>query len=377
MNKSIIVYFGIISYETENAMCRRAEGINKLTCSLGYNYVEIGVATTVHCGRWEKWNDNKYVIHYPVSTFNWIRSCLSSKEIRDILNDIGVEKIKTLIMADYRFLPMAEMNLFCRKYGITFVVDIMDWFEANRSINSKIKQIDNNLRIRILYPNIKNKIYICSAYENILGVNGTTVVIPGVTEVCTEKVCEDVCKDTKKIKLLFAGAPGKRCEKEKIDWVIKAINHKQLRGRFLLHIAGVSKEEFVENNAEYASYLSEDVVFLGKIPHSECINYLLCADFSLIIRPNTRLSNFGFSTKMGEAFRYGIPVLATDTSDNKMYISDGENGFVCECSYEGVYNMLLIVSRYTRNDLEQFKNNIKQCNPLSYKNFIKKFSKVI
>ena len=375
--RNIIVYFGIIQYDFENAMCQRAKGINNLIESAGYIGKIIGVNSLIKRGDWKKRNEKIYEINYPKTSCDWLVTCLSSRDIKGVLLDIGLDNIKTFIMADYRFIPMVELYYFCKKNSITFVADIMDWFIANKSLNNKIKKIDNDFRMKFFYPKISNKIYICSAYENILGVGDNTAIIPSVTEENSEQFLQVIIDNDEKIKLFFAGIPGKRCEKEKINWVIKAIDNIELRGKFLLNIAGISKEEFVESNEQYAGYLNNDVIFLGRISHKQCINNLMHSDFSLIIRPNTKLSNFGFSTKMGEAFQCGIPVLATDTSDNKLYISNGENGFICDCSYEEVYNMLFKISKLSRGDLEQLKEKTRSNNPLNYKKFVKEFLKVI
>lgn len=374
--KNIIVYFGIIQYEFENAMCQRAEGIKKLISSIGYTPLIIGVNSKIKRGEWRKKNDLVYEINGPSSGVDWFKACISSKDIKSILKNVGVDNIRTFIMADYRFIPMKQLMKFCERNGITYVVDIMDWFVAGTTINSKIKKIDNDLRMTRLYPKVKNRIYICNSYKKILGISSNTSIIPGVTD---RNICKQIFTSSsrEKIKLFFAGQPGERCEKEKIDWVIKAIHTKDLKDRFELSIAGVDMIEFVENNFELKEFIDENVNFLGRISHNQCIDLLIKSDFSLVIRPNNQLSNFGFSTKIGESFMYGIPVLATDTSDNKDYIVDGENGYVCACYYNAVWEMLKKISQLSLSEINNLKMNTLKKNPLYFENFIHEFRRVI
>lgn len=377
MNKKreIIVYFGIIQYDYQNAMCQRAEGIKALIESLGYTPMVIAVNDKVKQGQVRRRDSGTYEINAPKTIKEWLRSCLSAQDIYTILENIGVENIHAVIMADYRFVPMKKVWEYCKHNNIFYITDIMDWFIPNKSIISKIKKIDNDLRMHLLYQRIERKIYICSSYKNILNENECSVVIPGVTWTNKKKV-EKKNYDNK-IVLSFAGRPGAHCEKEKIDWVIKAISAQKVAGKIIFYIAGVTKEEFLANNSNLKNCVNESIVFLGRIDHQRCIELLQKSDFSIVIRSDNRLSNYGFSTKIGESFSYGIPVLSTDTSDNKEYIKDGINGFVCDCSYESTANMIKMVSCLTRDQLDVMKKNTIAINPLSYEKYINEFGKVI
>lgn len=373
-----IVYFGIIQYESENAMCQRAEGIKRLISAIGYTPIIIGVSAHVRSGEWRKKSNLIYEINLPNSTSEWIKSCVSSCSIKEVMCDIGIDNISALIMADYRFLPMKQMKTFCLKNDITFVVDIMDWFVSGKSLNSKIKNFDNVLRMKKLYPNVDRKIYICSRYIQLLGMSEHTAIIPGIVD---EGSAQDtrVISESKRdrIVLSFAGVPGVNCNKEKIDWVIKTISIGEWSNLFEFHIAGVSKQEFLEDNPDMGQYISDNIIFYGRIKHDDCVELLQRSDFGVVIRPNNRLSNYGFSTKIGEAFANQIPILATDTSDNKKYVIEGKTGYVCDCTFESVKEMLDRVAQLSREEIEELKDNIRRHNPLTFLRFVEEFRKVI
>lgn len=374
MKRDIIIYFGIIQFEYNNAMCQHARGIEKMIDGMGYRPILIGLSSSVKRGTYKKIDNDVYIINDPQNLKERLIECISSSELKKIIQEIGPEHIKTFIMADFRLIPMKSIKRFCEKEGILFAVDIMDRFVSGRNVVSKIKKIDCDLRMKYFYPTVKRRIYICQYYNELLGESDHTSVIPGVTE--NREIKQRVYRDNI-IRLIFLGQPGERCEKEKIDWVIRGIAELNLSDKIELSLAGFEKKDFLNANPHLIRYLHNNIIFYGRITQNECIAMLEKSDFSLIIRPDTLLSKYGFSTKIGEAFSCGIPVLATDTSDNKMYIKNGVNGFICGCSYEDVKDMILHISCLSREEINNIKNNCRRINPLNYSNFLHKFKKVV
>lgn len=383
MSRNIIIYFGIIQFAKENAMCQRANGIKKLIQTSGYTPIIIGVDASVERGKYIEIGDNTFAIHEPTSFKEWIEYSLSAEDIINVINRIGKERIKSFVMADYRFIPMNEVKKYCEKNKINYCIDVMDWFQAGDTLNSKIKRIDNNLRMKKFYPKVQRRIYICSSYYKTLGKTSHTSVIPGIVSLSEKQkgsisqFKDEYKKESNKIVLSFAGNPGIKCEKEKINWVIRALARNELKNKFIFYIAGVDKNTFLSNNPELSSYISNDIKFLGRISHQKCLNLIAISDFSLVIRPSNQLSNYGFSTKIAESFECGTPVLSTNTSDNKKYIMNGLNGFVCDANYASLVKCLENVASYNRDYLDKLRQNCKMNNTLRYKKFVDQFRNVV
>lgn len=368
-----IIYFGIIQFRYENAMCQRTKGIKKMISELGYETIVIGFDSLVQMGSYIQIEENVYAIKEPHGINEWIKSCFDIQEIVNVIEQFNKDDIEAIIVADYRLIPMVKLKKYCENKAIKFIVDIMDWFTVNWSIKGIIKKIDNDLRMYFLYPKIERKIYICSKYKKFFGEKNHCCVIPGVV-ISKEKISQ---KEDDKIKILFAGRPEKKCKKEKIDWLIKAIGCCNNSNRFDLSIAGISKEEFIRDNPQYAVYIKENIHFWGRISHEECIELLKKADFSCVIRPNTKLSNYGFSTKIGESFTYNIPVIATDTSDNNLYIKNNVNGYICDCDYLSLEKMITEIGMLSNNEILDLKKNIYEYNPLFYDLYMKRLQEVL
>ena len=122
-------------------------------------------------------------------------------------------------------------------------------------------------------------------------------------------------------------------------------------------------------NGYLQEYRTDRIHFLGRIPHEECVDRLQKSDFSLVIRQVNKLTTYGFSSKVCEAFANGIPVIATDTSDNSRYIQNGVNGFVCAPSYQALKMLLQQVENMSRADVNDMKHNLINHNPLSMQEY--------
>jgi glycosyltransferase involved in cell wall biosynthesis len=66
------------------------------------------------------------------------------------------------------------------------------------------------------------------------------------------------------------------------------------------------------------------VRFVGWISNDELPRYLASSD----IYVSTSLSDAGLSASTAEAMACGLPVIVTDSGENRVWIEDGKNGFV-------------------------------------------------
>jgi glycosyltransferase involved in cell wall biosynthesis len=70
--------------------------------------------------------------------------------------------------------------------------------------------------------------------------------------------------------------------------------------------------------------IGENVKFLGWIPNEELPKYLRAAD----IYVSTSLSDGGIAASTAEAMACGLPVIITNSGDNKRWVQDNKNGFI-------------------------------------------------
>lgn len=376
MDRNVIVYFGMGFLPEDGAVACREQAIAKMVFKTGNIPVLIGVKRGLPFLEYEK-NEYDGIANYSIKYAGSFRDKLQDtfiihKTLLKILREVGLERIKCFIMQDYQWLPMRRMARICGQSGIVFVPDIMDWFTPTRDYSpakNLFKTADTFIRMHCFYPRVTNKIFISHAFADYFqDKKANTMVLP-----CTAKEAQRYPepKQNSPLILTFAGHPGRKFEKEKLDWVIKALYENKSSIR--LNIIGLSREECVQKDASMASYMTENIRCMGRLPHKECLEILCQSDFSIVVRKVNKLTTYGFSSKICEAFANGIPVIATANGDNGLYIRNGVNGYLCEPSYEAVKRLLKQVESADPDTVRQMKLRLQKNNPLSITAFYESF----
>ena len=377
--RDVVVYFGMGFLPDNNAVACREQAIRAITEDAGYTSVLIGISKSVPFGKFEKIIENGvlcYNIKYAASLKEKLNDTyVVSKTLVSVLEDVGVDKIKCFIMQDYQLRPMKQMKSYCQAHGIAYVADIMDWFTPTKDYSlpkNIFKSADTFLRMHLFYPFLKNKIYISHTFEHYFQDDSqkNIFVLP-----CT---CKDVeypidCDDhaSESITITFAGFPGKKFEKEKLDWIIQALyeNHSGIE----LNIIGLDKESFLEKAPSLEECVTETTHFWGYLPRTQCLEILARSDFSIVARKVNKLTQYGFSSKICEAFAHGIPVIATNNSDHQVYIKNGINGYVCDANYESLKELMKRIELTDRASIQEMRRHLTQDNPLSVKKYVEGF----
>ena len=120
-----IIYFGIIQFRYENAMCQRTKGIKKMISELGYETIVIGFDSLVQMGSYIQIEENVYAIKEPHGINEWIKSCFDIQEIVNVIEQFNKDDIEAIIVADYRLIPMVKLKKYCENKDIKFIVDII------------------------------------------------------------------------------------------------------------------------------------------------------------------------------------------------------------------------------------------------------------
>lgn len=92
--------------------------------------------------------------------------------------------------------------------------------------------------------------------------------------------------------------------------------------KFIIGASG-PQEEYLKKLAKDLN-VAKNVKFIGRIQDTELPSYLRIAD----VYVSTSLSDAGISSATAEAMACGLPVIVTDTGENKNWIKEGENGFI-------------------------------------------------
>jgi len=89
-------------------------------------------------------------------------------------------------------------------------------------------------------------------------------------------------------------------------------------------IVGTGFQERMLKNLSEELGVSKSIRFVGRIQNTELRDYLTSMD----VYVSTSLSDAGIAASTAEAMACGLPVVVTDSGENKEWILDGETGFI-------------------------------------------------
>ncbi len=110
-----------------------------------------------------------------------------------------------------------------------------------------------------------------------------------------------------------------------VETLVKAVPYvlKEVSDAKFVIVGTGSEEKMLKNLAESLGG-SENVRFVGRIANEELPNYLTSMD----IYVSTALSDAGIAASTAEAMACGLPVVITDSGENRKWINNDKNGFI-------------------------------------------------
>lgn len=327
-NKGTVLYVGGFELPDKNAAAHRVLNNAKILRELGYNVVFCGVDREISASAQSAEiisGFESYPVPYPKSTKQWLKQMLNIGQYSYLINKFS--DIRIVICYNLHAAPLAKLIRLCRRNNIKIVADCTEWYENKFSFNpvKLIKCIDTFLCMRVFQKKCDGMIaisnYLAEYYKKSVR---SIMVLPPLVDLSDEKFAFQTPKTENDIPtFVYSGSPSD--SKESLGDVVKCFdNITDLDYRLI--IVGVTAEQF---SAIYGfSPKSNKIEFRGRVPHKEALNAVRQSDYAIIIRPRTRVTTAGFPTKFAEAISVGTAVIANDTSDLKMYIKDGKNGYL-------------------------------------------------
>jgi len=375
MSKGTILYIGSFELPDKNAAAHRVLSNAKIFRELGYNVVFIDVdrnskssleiSSKKNIQGFDCWSRK-----FPDSPLQWIKYLLGIKAFKDIA--AKYDNIKALICYNFQSGALLRLKNYCKKKNIKLIADCTEWYEDKRII----KKIDTVLRMEYIHKKIDGVICISSYLEEYYQTYVKTVIIPPLVDLEEEKwQFREFKSDTNKLHFVYSGRPGKH--KDKLNYIIEALNTVNRKYSYIFTIIGITKQQYLEYYPEHRAIidrLQHCIEFLGEISHDKSLKYVKSADFVIFIREDKRANNAGFPTKFVESMTCGIPVITTRTSDLINYLSDGKNGFFININ-NNITSTIEVVLQLEREKINDMKSQCKAENPFSYQNYINSLEK--
>lgn len=339
--KGTIIYYGGFSLPDKNAAANRVVNNGKLFDSLGFKTVFLGADYGCHFGGINKLKDNMYEEAHPTSSSEWLKNILCFLNLKRLVSNY--EDVKMVLLYNVPFITLLLAKSFFSKKGITVSYDCTEWSQYTEgSFLKKVFKYIDEFFVRCFAHRVADKMIVISKMmEKAYKSNPKLLRLPPLVDVDNSIWHQKIEKDTRAFTFCFAGFPGGN--KESLDKVVEAFSE-LYENNIKLKIVGMGCSEFEKLYPNVKINDKKYIEFLGKQTHEETIKNILACDCYIFIRPSDRRNNAGFPTKFVESFTCGVPIITTDVSDIKDYISFSEGSVLLEnCQKESIKNAMKLV----------------------------------
>lgn len=379
--RNTILYVGGFRLPNFNASAVRVMENAWLLKSLDYDVVMLGKLQEVE-GKIVNYTDHDgfdcYDIREPFNDIEYVSYTKSIASIEAVVKHIGIEKVKAIIAYNYPALALHKLVTYSHENGITPVSDCTEWYgwEGTNLLRNIRRFVDTQYRMHFSAKRAGNVICAGSYLERFFK-DSNTVRWPFSVNIELErwKLSDTINVNNPRV-FVYSGSPGMGMSKDKINIIIEILYDLKLEGRnFKYVVLGITKAQYLEHfkrHEKMIEFMGESIEFKGRVPHAEALFTLKNADFSLFIRPDNRVSNAGFPTKVMEAFTSGIPTITNATSDIPKYVKNGINGFIFKSSETEDIKVTLLESLEMSDEaLLAMKLKCREHNPFAIENFKK------
>lgn len=339
--RDVIIIAGGFALDTMGASAVRALGLAQMISGLGFEIVVMGkfreappAARTrdgvtiagINCR-----DITQPIANRPCDSF--VRS---AEPLMQVVNEHDPERIRAIICYNYPARGAWAMIRAARRRGIAPILDCTEWYgwEGRKILRNLWRKAGVETRMRVL-TRLAGNVSCASRWFQSRVPRQHTVLWPFVLDTTRPEWQRGPAPDpTRPVKLVYSGSPGMGMHKDRLPVMIASLARLATEGLdFRISIAGITEEQYLATMPDHRSQIEQlgyRLKFMGRIAHSESLDLLRSADYSVFFRKPNRVANTGFATKFVEAATLGVPVISNPTSDIGLYLRDGENGILAK-----------------------------------------------
>lgn len=376
-NKQIL-YVGGFEVPDKNAAALRVSVIGKMLREIGFDVAFLGINSTPQSQNQKNENDSIWVVNYPNTLIEWIKYSSSIKKIKVVVDKEFKTKPSAIIAYNYPSFALLRLKHYCKKNEIPLVGDITEWsYYSDKKKLAVFKKIDTFFRMRWINKSLDGLIVISSflfKYYNTKSIN--IILLPPLVD-GTEKKWKSSNNGTVSdvVELVYAGSPGDG-KKDRLDFIIMALNKVRADSSFRLTIIGLAQEQCLVDFGvgSLPEVIKNHVSFKGRLSHLDAIKLIQSSDFSIFIRQDSLSTKAGFPTKFVESIACGTPVITNDTSNIKDYLFNSDFGYLLDDATETtLVESLNKAINLPRIKIEDMKRKCLNSNVFTYHNHMDDF----
>ena len=338
MNKRTIIYIGNFDTPERSAAGKRVYGNALALAELGFRVVLLGKTQNMTSEE-QGLRYGERIEYFSLPDFGMLKVQHYISFFNDFCHKYAIE-LAAVIRYGSPGLSFFDFLLYqtLKKKKVPLIVDVVDWLsvDGGNLLFKIIKGADTYLEKAILNK-LGNGIIAISTYlENYYQkYYEAAVVIPPLV-----KEYSAAGEANKITRFVYAGIPFRKGIvirdphkiKDRLDIAVACFARlARIRKDFCFDVYGLTKQEYLTAFPVHSAMLDNldvQIVFHGTQPMDNVQEQIRKADFSILLRERNRGTMAGFPTKVVESLACGTPVITTDTSDLKNYITSGENGFI-------------------------------------------------
>ena len=396
MRRDFAIYLGNFSVGRMDAQCQLVIGNSLMLRELGYHVIMIdndpqseGDSNPFSC----KVTTREGLEYYTIPFHKSVQELMGQQQmmaLKRILLEIGVERIKYIFC--YGSLGYANLlfsiSHFCKKHGIILLYNCVDIPDLNHgsTIERIVKKTDRWILHQAISREMQGLIAVSSYIKDYFGrkTNYPIIVIPPLRD--TMQIPEVyVSGDDKLHHLVYVGVPfpvdgrqvSESAYKDRIDLFIDLLNEID-DFDYRLDIYGLEKDQYlsvVRRQEETLNRLGEKVVFHGKVNHTEALEVVKKADFTVNYRVKNQMTMAGFSTKFVESVSCGTPPIVTDTSEYTAYCDKGADIIILDPDdHASQIDTMRRCLSLPKDEIRSMKSNCYNSRLFDYRRYIENFS---
>jgi len=354
MNKLLILTYA--NFPNGEAASVRIYSLSKLFMKLGYTISIISMSRTKPY-IWNKYDEIEYISirsEYNDLIHRFGNVLLYKSRAKKIIKKM--QGIKAIMPLSLTLSALFFCESYAKKNSVLLLTDRTEWYSPCEFKFGRLSReyMINAITNRIIIDRYWRVISISRFFEDYFKGKGIkTVRIPALMD--TSSLPINTCTPNSIRKIVYAGSPAK---KDSLNLIIQGflMLDSELSKKIELHIYGVSKSFY--RKFQFNKNIPNNIYFYGRVSRSEVIDALLNADFSTLLRDDSkRFTKAGFPSKIAESMSVGVPVITNFTSDLDLYLKDEENSLiVSDYSVESFVNTLKRAARKTDEEINIMRN---------------------